>query len=589
MSGDQAQGEVRFHGAGVSPGIARGVVHVVRDDFDDVPRYAIKAENITGEIGRFEAALLQTRMQILEMQQRIAESIGAKDAAIFDAHLLVVEDRTLIDEVLRKLETDLHNVEWVFQEVASGYSETLSKIDDPYLRERAVDIEDVTKRVVHNLQGKAPKPLLAIAEPHILVAHNLTPSDTAMMDKQRVLGIATDLGSRTSHTAIMARSLGIPSIVGLHDATHRLVTGQTALLDGTNGLLILRPTPETLEAYGKIESRRIKVATQLQELRETKSQTRDGRHIVLSANIELPDDVEAVKANGAEGIGLYRTEFLYLNRDTLPDEEEQYETYKMVAERVVPNPLIIRTFDLGGDKVATGSVDVTDELNPFLGYRAIRFCLDHIDIFKTQLRAILRASAHGNIKVMFPMISGLDELKKSVTLVRECAAELSGQGVRMAQKTEVGAMIEIPSAAISSQVLAREVDFFSIGTNDLIQYTLAVDRVNEKIAHLYQPAHPAVVHLLKMVADAAHANNIWVGLCGEMAGEIALLPLLLGLGMDELSVSASLVPRVKRAVQSLEISECRALAEKVLRLDTSAEVMQVCLEVATKHYADLLG
>ena len=589
MSGDQAQGELRFHGAGVSPGIARGVVHVVRDDFDDVPRYAIKAENVTGEIGRFEAALLQTRMQILEMQQRIAESIGAKDAAIFDAHLLVVEDRTLIDEVLRKLETDLHNVEWVFQEVASGYSETLSKIDDPYLRERAVDIDDVTKRVVHNLQGKAPKPLLAIAEPHILVAHNLTPSDTAMMDKQRVLGIATDLGSRTSHTAIMARSLGIPSIVGLHDATHRLVTGQTALLDGTNGLLILRPTPETLEAYGKIESRRIKVATQLQELRETKSQTRDGRHIVLSANIELPDDVEAVKANGAEGIGLYRTEFLYLNRDTLPDEEEQYETYKMVAERVAPNPLIIRTFDLGGDKVATGTVDTTDELNPFLGYRAIRFCLDHIDIFKTQLRAILRASAHGNIKVMFPMISGLDELKKSVALVRECAAELSRQGERIAQKTEVGAMIEIPSAAISSQVLARDVDFFSIGTNDLIQYTLAVDRVNEKIAHLYEPAHPAVVHLLKMVADAAHANNIWVGLCGEMAGEIALLPLLLGLGMDELSVSASLVPRVKRAVQSLEISECRALAEKALRLDTSAEVMEVCLEVATKCYADLLG
>ena len=589
MSGEQAQGEIRFHGAGVSPGIARGVVHVVRDDFDDVPRCSIKPEDVPGEIGRFEAALIQTRMQILEMQQRIAESIGAKDAAIFDAHLLVVEDRTLIDEVLRKLETDLHNVEWVFQEVASGYSETLSRIDDPYLRERAVDIDDVTKRVVHNLQGKAPKPLLGIAEPHILVAHNLTPSDTAMMDKLKVLGIATDLGSRTSHTAIMARSLGIPSIVGLHDVTQRLVTGQVALLDGTNGLLILRPTPETLAAYGEIESRRIKVATQLKELRETKSQTRDGRHIVLSANIELPDDVEAVKANGAEGIGLYRTEFLYLNRDTLPDEEEQYHTYKKVAERVTPEPLIIRTFDLGGDKVAPGSVDVSDELNPFLGYRAIRFCLDHIDIFKTQLRAILRASAHGNIKVMFPMISGLDELKKSVALVRECEADLSRRGERVGQKIEVGAMIEIPSAAICSRVLAREVDFFSIGTNDLIQYTLAVDRVNEKIAHLYEPAHPAVVHLLKMVADAAHSNNIWVGVCGEMASEIALLPLLLGLGMDELSVSASLVPRVKRAVQSLEISECRELVEKALQIETSSGVMQLCMDLATKRYADLLG
>jgi len=589
MSGEQAQGEVRFHGAGVSPGIARGVVHVVRDDFDDVPRYAIKKADVAGEIGRFEAALIQTRMQILEMQQRIAESIGAKDAAIFDAHLLVVEDRTLIDEVLRKLETDLHNVEWVFQEVASGYSETLSKIDDPYLRERAVDIDDVTKRVVHNLQGKAPKPLLAIAEPHILVAHNLTPSDTAMMDKMKVLGIATDLGSRTSHTAIMARSLGIPSIVGLHDVTHRLVTGQTALLDGTNGLLIVRPTAETLATYGEIESRRIKVATQLKELRETKSQTRDGRHIVLSANIELPDDVEAVKANGAEGIGLYRTEFLYLNRDTLPDEEEQYETYKKVAECVAPEPLIIRTFDLGGDKVAPGAVDISDELNPFLGYRAIRFCLDNTDIFKTQLRAILRASAHGNIKVMFPMISGLDELKKSVALVRECAAELSQKGESIGQKIEVGAMIEIPSAAIASQALAREVDFFSIGTNDLIQYTLAVDRVNEKIAHLYEPAHPAVVYLLKMVADAAHSNNIWVGVCGEMASEIALLPLLLGLGMDELSVSASLVPRVKRAVQSLEIAECRELVEKALQIETSSGVMDLCMDLATRRYADLLG
>jgi phosphotransferase system enzyme I (PtsI) len=589
MSADVAQGEARFHGAGVSPGIARGVIHVVRDDFDDVPRYAIKPEQVPGEIGRFEAALIQTRMQILEMQQRIAESIGAKDAAIFDAHLLVVEDRTLIDEVLRKLETNLHNVEWVFQEVASGYSETLSKIDDPYLRERAVDIDDVTKRVVHNLQGKAPKPLLAIGEAHILVAHNLTPSDTAMMDKEKVLGIATDLGSRTSHTAIMTRSLGIPAIVGLHDATHHLSTGQMALLDGTNGLLIIRPTPETLAHYGEIETRRRKVATQLKELRETKSDTRDGRHIVLSANIELPDDVEAVKSNGAEGIGLYRTEFLYLNRDTLPDEEEQYATYRTVAERVAPDPLIIRTFDLGGDKLARGTVDVSDELNPFLGYRAIRFCLDNIDIFKTQLRAILRASAHGNIKVMFPMISGLDELKRSVALVRECAAELAGEGKSMNKKTEVGAMIEIPSAALAAQALAGEVDFFSIGTNDLIQYTLAVDRVNEKIAHLYEPAHPAVLQLLKMVAEAAHANNIWVGVCGEMASEIALLPVLLGLGMDELSVSASLVPRVKRAVQNLEIPECRELVGKALRLQTSSEVMELCLDLTSKRYADLLG
>src|SRR5213082_1476611 len=589
MNEQSARQEIRFEGAGVSPGIARGQIHVVRDDFDDVGRYRISPSHVTDEIGRFEAALIQTRMQILEMQQRIAESIGAKDAAIFDAHLLVVEDRTLIDEVLRKLETDLCNVEWVFQEVATTYAETLNKIDDPYLRERALDIQDVTKRVIRNLQGKAPKTFLGLSEPHILIAHNLTPSDTAAMNRERVLGLATDLGSRTSHTAIMARSLNIPAVVGLHDITERLETGQHVLLDGTNGFLIVDPTPETIGHYAELESRRARVVAQLKELRTTRSTTRDGRHIVLSANIELPEDVDAVVANGAEGIGLYRTEFLYLNRNTLPTEDEQYETYRKVAERVRPDPLIIRTFDLGGDKLAPGTVDISDELNPFLGWRAIRFCLENIDIFKTQLRAILRASAVGNIKIMFPMISGLDELRRAIAVLDECKKELGSSEIDMAEQLEVGAMVEIPSAAICASVLAPEVNFLSIGTNDLIQYALAVDRVNEKIAHLYQPTHPAVLRLLKMIADAGHANNIWVGVCGEMAGDIALVPLLLGLGMDELSTAAILVPRVKRAVQSLEIPECRRLVEEAFHLNTAAEILERCLELADKRYGDLLG
>ncbi|PYK93268.1 MAG: phosphoenolpyruvate--protein phosphotransferase [Verrucomicrobia bacterium] len=557
---DNARPEIRFQGAGVSPGIAQGAIHVVRDDLDDVARYHIEPSQITNEIGRFETALIQTRVQILEMQQKIAESIGAKDAGIFDAHLLVVEDRTLIDEVLRKLESDLCNVEWVFQEVAANYAETLSKIDDPYLRERALDIQDVTKRVIRNLQGKAPKTFLALTEPHILLAHNLTPSDTATMNKERVLGIATDLGSRTSHTAIMARSLNIPAIVGLHNVTEKLETGQHVLLDGTNGLLIVDPTPETLTYYGEIESRRVKVVTQLKELRETKSTTRDGRHIVLSANIELPDDIDAVAANGAEGIGLYRTEFLYLNRNTLPTEEEQYQTYRKVAERVSPDPLIIRTFDLGGDKLAAGTVDVSDELNPFLGWRAIRVCLENTDI-----------------------------LRRAMSILNECKEELRCTGSTSGDATEAGAMIEIPSAAISADLLAREVDFFSIGTNDLIQYALAVDRVNERIAHLYEPTHPAVLRLLKMIADAAHANDIWVGVCGEMAGDIALIPLLLGLGMDELSASATLVPRVKRAVQSLTIAECGQLVDETLKLQTPSEILDRCLELANQRYGDLLG
>jgi phosphoenolpyruvate-protein phosphotransferase (PTS system enzyme I) len=586
---DSANQEIRFEGVGVSPGMACGKIHVVRDDLDDVVRYRIAPSQVPDEIGRFETALIQTRMQILEMQQRIAESIGAKDAAIFDAHLLVVEDRTLIDEVLRKLETDLCNVEWVFQEVATRYAETLNKIDDPYLRERALDIQDVTKRVIRNLQGKAPKTFLALTEQHILVAHNLTPSDTASINRANVLGVATDLGSRTSHAAILARSLNIPAVVGLHDITTKLETGQQVLVDGSDGLLIVDPAPETIAHYAEIESRRAKVTARLKELRTTKSTTRDGHHIVLSANIELPEDVEAVAANGAEGIGLYRTEFLYLNRPTLPTEQEQFETYRKVAERVRPDPLIIRTFDLGGDKLAPGTVDITDELNPFLGWRAIRLCLENIDLFKTQLRAVLRASAVGNIKIMFPMISGLEELRRAKAVLADCREELRRSGVPVAEKIDVGAMIEIPSAAICANVLAPEVDFFSIGTNDLIQYALAVDRVNEKLAHLYEPTHPAILRLLKMIADAAHANNIWVGVCGEMAGDVALVPLLLGLGMDELSAGATLVPRIKRAVQSLTIPECRELVAETLKLDTASEILARCLELADKRYGDLLG
>jgi phosphoenolpyruvate-protein phosphotransferase (PTS system enzyme I) len=584
MSGDST--EIRFQGAGVSPGLSRGIVHVVRDDLDDVVRYPIERSQIGNEIARFEAALIQTRVQILEMQQRIAEAIGAKDAAIFDAHLLVVEDRTLIDEVLRRLESDPCNVEWVFQEVASNYAETLSKIDDPYLRERAMDIQDVTRRIVRNLQGKAPKPLLSMAEPHILVAHNLTPSDTATMNNTLVLGIATDLGSGTSHTAIIARSLNIPAVVGLHDVTDKLESGQHVLLDGYTGMLIVDPTAETLAYYGEVELRKGLVTKELKRLRETPSTTADGRHIVLSANIELPDDVEAVAENGAEGIGLYRTEFLFVNRDRLPTEEEQYETYRKVAERVHPDPLIIRTFDLGGDKLAAGMVDVGDEMNPFLGWRAIRFCLENIDIFKTQLRAIVRASVVGNVKVMFPMISGLEELRRAKEVLEECKKEI---GVNKMGRMEVGAMIEIPSAAISADALAREVDFFSIGTNDLIQYTIAVDRVNERIAHLYEPTHPAVLRLLKMIADAAHANKIWVGVCGEMARDVALIPLLIGLGIDELSVGSTSVPRVKMAVRSLAVPECQQLVNEALQLQTSSEILARCLDLATKRYGDLLG
>jgi phosphoenolpyruvate-protein phosphotransferase (PTS system enzyme I) len=580
--------ETRFHGMGVSPGIARGAIQVMRDELEEIDRCAIDPSQVSAEIARFESALVQTRIQILEMQQKIAEAIGTKDAGIFDAHLLVVEDRTLIDEVLRKLEAEHVNVEAVFHEVATRYADTLGQIDDPYLRERALDIQDVMRRVVRNLQGKAPKMMPLPGEAYILVAHNLTPSDAASLDRDRVLGIATDLGSRTSHTAIMARSLTIPAAVGLHDVTERVESGTTALLDGYTGLLIVNPSPETLDYYGKVEVRQTEVSKELAELRERSATTRDGRHIVLSANIELPDDVTSVSAHGAEGIGLYRTEFLYLDRDSLPGEEEQHQTYRRVAESVRPHPVIIRTFDLGGDKIA-GGIDVSDELNPFLGWRAIRFCLEHPEVFKPQLRAILRASEIGNVKLMFPMISGKTELRRAIEMVDECKSELASAGIPFDTEMQIGAMIEIPSAAICAESLAGDVDFFSIGTNDLIQYAIAVDRVNERIAHLYEPSHPAVLRLIKMVAEAARKHNIWFGVCGEMAGEIELTPLLLGLGVDELSVSPALVPRVKSAIRSLSRKECEKLLEEVLPLDTPAAILERSLQLGRECYGELLG
>ncbi|MGV3532746.1 MAG: phosphoenolpyruvate--protein phosphotransferase [Chthoniobacteraceae bacterium] len=588
MSGTNGNShERRFHGVGVSPGIARGTVFVHRPDEDDPAVRRISEAEIATEIARFEAGLLSTRQQILELQQRISESIGTRDAGIFDAHLLVVEDRTLIDEVLRTLQRDRFNIEHIFSQVAGRYAKTLSEIDDPYLRERALDIHDVTRRVVRNLMGKDGRDLSSITTAHLLVAHNLTPSDTAQLNRQLVLGFATDIGSKTSHTAIMARSLNIPAVVGLHDISTQLMAGDHVLLDGYNGLVILNPTDQTLWEYGELEIKKTEVEEQLTKLRETESRTIDGRHVILSANIELPDDIELVTKCGAEGVGLYRTEFFYLNKAELPNEEEQYEGYRKVAESVLPHSVIIRTLDLGGDKFMS-ALNLPEELNPFLGWRAIRFCLERVDVFKTQLRAILRASAVGNVRIMYPIISGVDEVRRANALLEECRAELRAEGIAFDEEMEVGAMIEIPSAAVSADLIAKEVDFFSIGTNDLIQYSIAVDRLNEHIAHLYEPTHPSIIRLIRMIVDAGHAHNLWVGVCGEMAGDIYLTPLLLGLGVDELSTGAALVPRVKRAVQSLDISVCLQLVEDIKHLDNAADIMKKCEDVAQRNFPDLL-
>lgn len=587
MSDPDTKKERRYQGIAVAPGIAHAQVLVHWVDDEEIPLRKITTAELPEEIARFEAALIATRAELLEIQQRIADAIGSKDASIFDAHLLVVEDRTLIDEVLRGLEKDRHNVEHIFHKTAERYCKTLGEIDDPYLRERVVDIEDVARRVIRHLLGKAPHDLATEDKPHIIVSHNLTPSDTASINRTLVLGFATEQGSRTSHTAIMARSMDIPAIVGLHDICTELTSGDDILLDGYNGLLIVNPTPETLLEYGALEEQKEEVEERLELIRETSSTTIDGRHIILSANIELPDELDDVRESGAEGVGLYRTEFLYLNRTMPPDEEEQYENYRLVAERSKPYSVIIRTLDIGGDKPSE-SLDLAEEQNPFLGCRAIRFCLQNPVIFKTQLRAILRAATCGNVRIMYPMISGLEELRSANAILDECKEELRARGTAFNPNIEVGIMVETPSAALVAGHLAREVKFFSIGTNDLIQYTIAVDRGNDRIAHLFEPTHPAVIRLIKGVVDAAHRNNIWVGVCGEMAGDIALTPLLLGLGVDELSASTTVVPRVKKAVQSLSIPTCQILADEALNLDNSFAILHRCLEVASDHYAELM-
>ena len=579
--------EKRFTGIPVAQGIAHFPAYHRYEIDEEISPRSIEESELSGEVARFEAALIATRMELLDIQQQIVAAIGSEDASIFDAHLLVVEDRTLIDEVLRMLERDKFTVEYVFQQVAQKYCNTLEAIDDPYLKERVVDIQDVARRVIRNLLGKAPQNPAAHDQPHIVVAHNLTPSDTAQLNRDLVKGFVTEIGSKTSHTAIMARSLEIPAIVGMQGICHQITLGDDILIDGYNGILILNPSPATLAEYGRIELQKEQVVERLQLIRETESTTKDGRHIILSANIDLPEELGEISQSGAEGIGLYRTEFLYLNRNEPPSEEEQYEHYRMAAESSQPHGVIIRTLDIGGDKT-TASLVFDEEANPFLGCRAIRFCLQNPDIFKVQLRAILRAATVGNVRIMYPMISGLEELRRANAVLEECKNELRAEGIPFNASIDVGIMIETPSAVFVADHLAREVKFFSIGTNDLIQYSIAVDRLNDRIAHLYNPTHPSILRMIKMTVDAGRSKGIWTGVCGEMAADVSLTPLLIGLGIQELSATGVLVPRVKKAVQSLDASACEALAATALNMDDSTAILDMSRAMAREKYAELV-
>jgi phosphotransferase system enzyme I (PtsI) len=574
------KGEKVFRGIPVSNGVCRAKILVLGKPQHTIQRQSIADARVHEEVTRLERALVQTRQEILEVQRRVSTAMGAKEGSIFDAHLLVLEDRTLIDEVVRTINEEKVNAEFAFHTVAERYAATLAAIEDDYLRERAGDMRDVTTRVLNNLLGKQDDVnLRQLSEPCIIISHDLTPSNTAQMDRGKVLGFATDIGSKTSHTAIMARSLRIPAVVGLKTASEELQTGQYALLDGFNGVVILNPTDQTLFEYGQLIRKQVTLQEKLRDILLKPAVTLDGHRVFLSANVEQAGDSDAVTASGAEGVGLFRTEYLFINRDALPTEEEQYKAYRQIAEALKPHPVTIRTFDLGGDKFLS-HLQVPTEMNPFLGWRAIRFCLQEVDVFREQLRAILRASAHGNVRLMYPMISGLDELNQANAFVEQYKDELRKEGVPFDENLEIGAMIEIPSAALIADAMGRRVKFFSIGTNDLIQYSLAVDRMNEKIAHLYQPTHPAIIRLIKATVDAGRKNKITVSVCGEMAGEPIMAPLLIGLGVDELSAAPPLVPQIKYMVRRLKLSEAQALAEFALNSESSAEILAKCQELA---------
>ncbi|MCF6138140.1 phosphoenolpyruvate--protein phosphotransferase [Pseudalkalibacillus berkeleyi] len=558
-------------GIGASSGIAIAKAFKLENPALDVEKKSI--EDPSEEIDRFKHAIDQSKIELEAIKDHAEKELGEDKAAIFAAHLLVLKDPELIDNVKDKIKEELVNAESALDEITGMFISMFENMDNEYMKERAADIRDVRKRVLAHLMDIEFNTPSMITEEVIIISDDLTPSDTAQLNRQFVKGFATDIGGRTSHSAIMARSMEIPSVVGTKTITDSVDNGTTVIIDGIDGHVIINPTADELATYEKKKEQYTQQKKEWAKLVTEQTVTADGVHVELAANIGTPKDVPGVLNNGAEGIGLYRTEFLYMNRDQLPTEEEQFEAYKEVLSKMEGKPVVIRTLDIGGDKELP-YLNLPKELNPFLGYRAIRLCLDQQEIFRTQLRALLRASIYGNLKVMFPMIATLEEFRQAKAILLEEKEKLVQEKIEVSEMIEIGMMVEIPSTAVMADIFAKEVDFFSIGTNDLIQYTFAADRMNEQVSYLYQPYNPSILRLVKNVIDAAHKEGKWAGMCGEMAGDEIAIPILLGLGLDEFSMSATSVLPARTQLLNLSKEEIANHIDLILNLETDQQVKQ---------------
>ncbi|WP_100333421.1 phosphoenolpyruvate--protein phosphotransferase [Bacillus alkalisoli] len=534
-------------------------------------------EQVEEEISRFHAAIDVSKAELEKIKDHAHKELGQDKADIFAAHLLVLSDPELINPIVEKVKSEKINAEYALEETANMFISMFESMDNEYMKERAADIRDVTKRVLAHLLGVHLSNPSLISEEVVIIAEDLTPSDTAQLNRQYVKGFTTDIGGRTSHSAIMARSMEIPAVVGTKEITEQVQNGTMIIVDGIEGIIIIDPTQEEIAEYEQKQQKYDAQKKEWAKLVAEPTVSADGQHVELAANIGTPNDVKGVLANGGEGVGLYRTEFLYMGRTELPSEEEQFQSYKEVLEKMEGKPVVVRTLDIGGDKELP-YLNLPKEMNPFLGYRAIRLCLEEQSIFRTQLRALLRASTFGNLKIMFPMIATLDEFRQAKAILLEEKAKLKAENVSVSDEIEIGIMVEIPSTAVLADIFAKEVDFFSIGTNDLIQYTMAADRMNERVSYLYQPYNPAILRLIDNVIQAAHKEGKWAGMCGEMAGDSIAIPILLGLGLDEFSMSATSILPARSQIKNISKEEAASFRETLLSMGTVDEVMEFVKE-----------